>query len=79
MENATKPTAQETFDKIQAWLASGKTVFVATALRTTKITPKTAAKWKANGHTLFKVSGSSLYMAAGNRFDCIDFCHITAN
>ncbi len=78
MDFPTKPSATETFDKIKADLAAGKTVTVSTSMRVTVITPKTAKKWDKNGHILFKIIGSSLYMARGNNFDCIDFCAIAA-
>lgn len=72
-----------TADKKMAWignmLAAGRTVYVSTMTRVTKITPATARKWEANGHTLFKVSGNSLYMARGSKFDCIDYCELRAN
>ena len=59
-------------------LASGKTIYVATALRVTKVTPKTAAQFAAAGRPIFKASEKSLYMSVGRRYDCIDYCQITA-
>jgi len=67
-------------DKVQAIikaLESGKTIFVNTYTRSTKITPTTFKKWNAAGHTLFKADDKSMYMASGNKFVCIDYCQIT--
>ena len=58
-------------------LESGKTVYIGTCTRVTKITPKTADKWEKSGHQLFKDSGESTYMAVGRGFACIDYCSIT--
>ena len=68
----------ETLSWITDALASGKTIYVATALRVTKVTPKTAAQFAAAGRPLFKADDTSLYMSAGRRYDCIDYCQITA-
>ena len=73
-----KNPAAETLAWITDALASGKTIYVSTALRHTKITPKTAAQFAAANHPLFKASATSLYMAVGRRYDCIDYCQITA-
>ena len=67
----------ETLAWITDALASGQTIYVSTALRHTKITPKTAARFAAANHPLFKASDKSLYMAVGRRYDCIDYCQIT--
>lgn len=68
----------ETLAWIQDALASGKTIYVRTALRATKITPKTAAQFDAAGRQIFRASDKSLYMSVGRRYDCIDYCQITA-
>jgi hypothetical protein len=73
-----KNPAAETLSWITDALASGKTIYVATALRVTKVTPKTAAQFAAAGRPFFKVSGKSLYMSVGRRYDCADYCQITA-
>jgi hypothetical protein len=73
-----KNPAAETFAWITDALASGKTIYVATALRVTKVTPKTAAQFAAAGRPLFKADDKSLYMSVGRRYDCIDYCQITA-
>jgi hypothetical protein len=70
--------AQKRLNAINESLDLGRTVLVRTATRTYKITPKTAAKWKAAGNLLFKVSGNSLYMASGSKFVCIDYTTLTA-
>jgi hypothetical protein len=58
-------------------LASGQTVCVSTALRTTKVTPKLAQRFAAAGYPVFRASEKSLYMVAGRRYDCIDYCCIS--
>lgn len=57
-------------------ILTGSTVFVCTATRAWKITPKTAAKWAEAGEPLFRVKGESLYLRRGRSWDCIDFCSI---
>jgi hypothetical protein len=72
-------TASEKFEAINKNLLAGKTVFIATYTKATKITPKTFKSWEASGHKLFKLAGNSLYMARGKKFDCIDYCSIVFN
>lgn len=69
-------TATEKLENIVLALESGKTVYVCTCTKQTKVTPKIFASWVKDGLKLFKVSGNSLYMARGRSFDCIDFCTI---
>lgn len=71
-------TAQDKISQIKQWLNTGKTVYISTATRTTKITPKTYANWEKSGHELLKASGDSMYMASGRNFVCIDYCKIQA-
>ena len=71
-------TAQEKMAKILEVLQSGKTVYIQTALRVTKVSAKDAEKFAAINRPLFKADTKSLYISAGNRYDCIDFCKITA-
>jgi len=71
-------SAGPVFDAIHAKLGEGCTVLVATAARTTKVTPATAKRWERAGNQLFKATGSSLYMASGRSFVCIDGCAIIA-
>jgi len=73
-----KNPAAETLAWITDALASGKTIYVSTALRHTRITPKTAAQFAAAGRPLFKADDKSLYMSVGRHYDCIDYCQITA-
>jgi DNA-binding transcriptional LysR family regulator len=70
-------TATQRLEAINAALARGRTIIVATHLVAYKVTPKTAAKFAAD-HPVFKVSGESLYMARGLHYDCIDHAHLAA-
>lgn len=70
--------AQQKLEMIQSHINAGRTVFVSTALKSTRITPRTFANWARLGHELFKVKGDTLYMARGRSFDCIDYCAIQA-
>jgi len=69
-------SAEEKLKMILSGLQAGKTVYVATYLRCWKITGKTLAKWAQVDRHLFTINGNSLYMAAGKRYDCIDYCAI---
>jgi predicted nicotinamide N-methyase len=71
-------TPAEILSWITDALASGKTIYVGTPLRVTKVTPKTAAQFAAAGRPIFRASEKSLYMSVGHRYDCIDYCQITA-
>jgi hypothetical protein len=68
----------KTITWIEDRIAEGRTVYITTALRVTKITPKTFHKFAANGTPVFKDDGTSTYMIRGNHYDCIDFTKITA-
>ena len=57
-------------------LAAGKTVYISTMTRCTKIDPKTAAKWSKAGLELFKATDKNDFMASGRNFVCIDYCSI---
>ncbi len=70
-------TPQQKIDKIIATIKEGKTLYFSTCTRSTKVTPKTLKRWEDAGNVLFKADSKSMYMAAGNRFDCIDYCKIT--
>jgi hypothetical protein len=70
-------TATDKIDKILEVLAAGKTVYIQTALRITKVTAKDVAKFAAINRPLFRADEKSMYISAGNRYDCIDFCKIT--
>ena len=69
--------ATEKLAKILEVLNAGKTVYIQTALRITKVTAKDVAKFAAINRPLFKADAKSLYISAGKRYDCIDFCKIT--
>ena len=71
-------TAQDKINKMIEVIEAGRTVYVTTCTRSTKITKATLARWTKNGHTLLKASGDSMYMASGSKFVCIDYCKITA-
>jgi len=71
-----KNTPAETLAWMLDALATGKTVRVATAWRVTDVTPKIAKKFADAGCPIFRASDKSIYMAAGRRYDCIDFCKI---
>jgi hypothetical protein len=75
---ATQQTPAEILSWITDALASNKTIYVATATRITKITPKVAQQFDAAGRPVFRASDKSLYMSVGRRYDCIDYCRITA-
>lgn len=70
-------TPADKLAKILEVLNAGRTVFIATSLRVTKVTAKDLAKFAAIDRPLFKADASSLYISAGKRYDCIDFCRIT--
>lgn len=67
------------FHWINERIAEGRTVYVTTALKATKVSPRTVASFKKDGHEVFKLAGGSCYMARGKAWDCIDFCRITAS
>lgn len=62
--------AEKMVEFIKTNLAAGNTVMIATYLRAWKLTKK---------HTnMVKVVGASAYMQNGKRWDCIDYCHVSA-
>ncbi len=60
---------------IESALDDGKTVYITTATRCTPISPKCAAKWKASGAQLFKITADGLRIARGKSFDLITTPH----
>lgn len=70
-------TATEKLTLIEARLAQGATVYLTTALKSIKLTPKNAARFTATGHPIVKVSGASLYVAEGRHYVCADYCGIS--
>ncbi len=79
--NNNKPLSQmnavEKMNKIVDAIKSGKTLVFSTYIKCISISPKAFAKWEASGYPLFKVSGNSLMMASGKKYNCIDYCKIT--
>lgn len=68
-----KTLAEQKLEFINTALQQGKTVFISTAYRTTKITPKTAKKFEDANIELFKIdSVGDLCIRAGKRYNC--FC-----
>lgn len=65
-----------------AWIneriEEGRTVFVSTYGKHTKITAKNVAAFKAAGAEMFQATKTGLYIARGRNWDCIDYCKITA-
>ena len=70
-------TAQEKIDKILETVRAGKTVYITTYTRSTKIDQKALNRFEKAGAVLLKAHGDSMYMAAGKKFVCIDYCAIT--
>lgn len=70
-------TAAEKLAKITDTIDAGGTVYVRTCTRSTKVTAKDVARFAAVGLDLFRVKANSLFIAAGRRYDCIDYCHLT--
>lgn len=69
--------ANDKLAKILEALDAGKTIYIQTALRITKVSLKDVRKFAAINRPLFKADAKSLYISAGKRYDCIDFCRIT--
>jgi len=70
-------TAQEKLTAILTAIQSGRTIYVSTMTRATKIRKADVAKFDKIGRPLFRVQGNSLYMSVGKRYDCIDYCQVT--
>lgn len=65
----TTSIGAEALQHITCSLDAGRTVYICTMTRATKITPKTAQKWRQAGHELFKLaSDGALLMASGRSF-----------
>ena len=69
-------TAQEKLNKVNELIAQGCDVYFCTAYRSIKVNAKSVANFKKAGCDLIRISGNSLFMAAGKRFDCVDYCAI---
>jgi len=68
--------AQEKLNKINEMLAMGWDVYVCTAYKATRITPKAAAKWKATGRDVMCVMNNKLMIASGKNYLIADGCSI---
>lgn len=68
--------AAEKLTLIEGALAKGQTVFLCTMTQAIKLTARNAAKFAAAGMPIVKVSGNSLYVASGRRYNCADYCGI---
>lgn len=68
-----RKTAKEVLSWIESRISEGRTVYIATALKITEISPKTFNKWQDSGLKLFKVSndGKDLFIARGKNYECV--------
>jgi len=64
-------SAQAKLDWITDKLDKGMTVYLSTAYK--------HFAFKAKHKAMLKVKGDSLYMQRGNKWDCVDYCRISAN
>jgi hypothetical protein len=69
-------TAREKLSAIESALAAGRTVYLCTYTRATKITPKNAARFAAAGRPIVKATDEHLYMVEGRHYVCADYCAI---
>jgi hypothetical protein len=68
-ESSQASIGQTVLNKIEAALAAGKTVYLSNMMKSTVITPKNYAKWKASGTPLFKVdSKGDLRIYQGGKY-----------
>lgn len=68
--------ANAKLEMVEKALAEGRTVYFCTALRITKITPKNAAAWAAEGSPLVRVRNNELQIREGRRMVNADYCSI---
>jgi hypothetical protein len=71
--------ATQRINKIIKTIKAGKTVYVHTATKATKITPKTFDQFEKSGRPLLIARNDSMFMSNGDRYDCIDFCKFTTD
>lgn len=69
-------TAEKKLEAINNALEAGRTVYICNYNSAIKVTPKTAQRWAASGRPLFKISGDSLYIGAGKRYNCINWAEL---
>ena len=72
-------TAQEKIDQLYAAMRAGKKLYFSTAMRTIVITQATVDKFVKANRPVLTARGNSMYLAAGQRYDCIDYCRITTD
>ena len=65
METTQKTAAEKAFSFVNASLADGKNVYVSTVYRSTRVTPKLAARWRLAGRPVFYLKDGALMMNAG--------------
>lgn len=79
--NENKPenemSATDKIKKLLEVIANGKTLYITTYTKSTKITAKTVSKFAALGIPVLKAKNNSMYMASGKNFVCIDYCKFT--
>ena len=75
----TLTKAETLLSAVNGALASGKTVTFATAMRATKVSPRTAKAWAKQGLDLFRIEGDHLCIASGKSFVSVMGCKITTN
>lgn len=72
-------TGTERMEAVVSAIESGKTVIFSTYTRAIEVSPKTLAKWRKNGHELFRADEKHLWMASGKSWTCMDYCRITVH
>ena len=72
-------TATEKLDAISKALEAGRTIYVRTHTHSTKVTPRTAARFAATGRPVFKATGNDLWMTSGRKYVCINWCRVEAH
>jgi predicted secreted protein len=70
-------SAADKISKILELINAGRTVYVSTMTRCTKLDKRALDRFAKGGHTMLKAVGNSMYMAAGSKFVCIDLCKFT--
>ena len=58
---------EATLAKLIAAFKAGRTIYVSTMTKATRITPKTAAKWEASGIPMFRLASDGRLMMANGR------------
>jgi len=68
----------KTITWIEDRIAEGRTVYITTYTRCTKITPKTFHRFAADNTPVFKADGNSTLMISGRGYVCIDGNKVSA-